>query len=450
MTTKAARVLFVDDDATFRKVMTRELAGFGYEVQALASAEGLATALAEFRPHVMLLDLRLPGADGFETLQSVLSSDPELPVIMLTGHGAVPEAVRAMRKGAFDFLTKPASLDLVDQTLRKALERQELRGENRRLRALTERGAADAEILGNSPAIEEVRRLIARVAPSGHNVLVLGENGTGKELVARSLHRQGARGERAFVAVNCGAVADDLIEAELFGHERGSFTGASRQRIGLFEAADGGTLFLDEVGELSLAVQPALLRVLQFGEIRPVGSERTRHADVTVISATNRDLLAEVERGGFREDVYYRLATITIRVPPLRERLEDIEVLANAALKAVTGSGPSRRFDTGALDRLRRHAWPGNVRELENVVRRLCLLVSGEVITATDVQAQLTERSASASGQLPTLDLEELERLAVAAALKRHPGNKRAAAAELGVALKTLYNKIARYELRGS
>jgi len=443
---KGRRVLFVDDDNVLREVLRRELEDFGCEVHAFAAPQPALEHVAREPVDVALIDLRLPGMDGLELLRRLRAAEESLPVVMLTGHGAVREAVEAMRLGAHDFLTKPVSLEALEHTLRRACNERDLLEENRRLRRLADTDVVAPEILGDSPGVQSLRELIARVAPSSAPALVLGESGTGKELVARALHAHGPRAARPFVVVHCGAIPEALIETELFGHERGAFTGAERRRAGLFEAAHGGTLFLDELGELPLAVQPVLLRALQFGEVRAVGGNRAQKVDVRVVAATHRDLLAEVEAGRFREDLYYRLATLVVSVPPLRERPGDIEQLARTLLvREARKLGRVLTLAPAALERLARHEWPGNVRELENAVTRLATLCEGPEVGAADVERLVERRRQAGNGALPTLDIEELERLAVHAALAKHGGNKRAAAAELGVSPKTLYSKLARY-----
>jgi two-component system response regulator HydG len=444
---KGRRILFVDDDNALRGALTRELVDFGFEVAAFAEPVAALEHVARLPVDVALIDLRLPGMDGLELLKRLRAIDDALPVVMLTGHGAVREAVEAMRHGAHDFLTKPVSLEALERILTRACGQRDLLQENRRLRRLAGTESGAAQILGDSPAATALREMIRRVAPSDAAVLVLGDSGTGKELVARAIHAGSPRAERPFVVVHCGAIPENLIESELFGHERGAFTGADRRRTGLFEAAHGGTLFLDELGELPLAVQPVLLRALQFGELRPVGGNRVQTVDVRVVAATNRDLLAEVERKTFREDLYYRISTLVIEVPPLRARAGDVGLLARVFLERECAKlGHALIFEPAALDALARLEWPGNVRELENAVVRLATLAAGPALTAADVERLVvTRRRSAAAGALPTLDVEELERLAVLAALEKHAGNKRAAAAELGVSPKTLYSKLAKY-----
>ena len=442
------RLLFVDDDNTLREVLKRELEDFGYAVTAFPEPFAALEHLAREAVDVALIDLRLPGIDGLELLKRLRALDEALPIVMLTGHGAVREAVEAMRHGAHDFLTKPVSLEQLERVLERASQARDLLQENRRLRRLAGTDSGADEILGDSPEIEAVRALILRIGPSDAPVLVTGDSGTGKELVARAIHARSPRSMKPFVVVHCGAIPENLIESELFGHERGAFTGADRKRAGLFEAAHGGTLFLDELGELPLAVQPVLLRVLQFGEVRTVGGNRVQHVDVRVVAATHRDLLSEVEEKRFREDLYYRLSTLVVDVPALRQRRADVPLLARVFLeRESTKLGRRLAFAPATLETLARLDWPGNVRELENAITRLATLTSGATIGPADVEALVTvrRRPASAGGALPTLDIEELERLAVLAALEKHVGNKRAAAAELGVSPKTLYSKLAKY-----
>jgi DNA-binding NtrC family response regulator len=444
-------ILFVDDDESLRKVLTRELAHVGFEVRAFASAEGVVDSVRERPPAAALLDLKLPGIGGLELLQRLRAVDEHLQAVVLTGHGAVADAVEAMKLGAHDFLTKPVQLDVLEQALRRALEKRGLLEDVERLKRAAEPSPARSRLSGDSPAMARLRRDVERVAASMSNVLIQGENGAGKELTAREIHSLGPRSAAPFVVVNCGAIPVTLIESELFGHERGAFSGAERRRLGLFEAAHGGTLLLDEIGELPKSVQPALLRALQFGEVRPVGSERTKAVDVRVIAATHRDLSHAIASGEFREDLYYRISTLVIEVPPLRARREDIAPLAQSFLaRACARAGRRLTLTPTALKSLEDHAWPGNVRELENVVERLAVLGEGDAVDALELERFLLRRGGVARGELPSLNLETLERLAVTAAMKRFDGDKKAAAAELGVALKTLYNMLDRYGMRGA
>ncbi len=442
-------VLFVDDDVSLRRVLTRELEHFGFEVRAFASGEGVLDALREHGADAALLDLKLPGMSGLELLAQLREHDEHLQVVVLTGHGAVPDAVEAMKRGAHDFLTKPVQLDVLEQTLQRALEKRALLDANARLRRASEPAPGASRLTGASATMQRLRREVQRVAASASSVLIQGENGVGKELVAREIHALGPRANAPFVVVNCGAIPVTLIESELFGHERGAFSGAERKRMGLFEAAHGGTLFLDEIGELPKAVQPALLRALQFGEVRPVGSERTKAVDVRVLAATHRELGRAISSGEFREDLYYRVSTLVLEVPALRERSEDIAALAESFLtRASIRTGRRMSLAPSALQALQAHDWPGNVRELENVIERVVVMGDGDSIDGAELERFLQRKGARVAGALPSLNLATLERMALSLAMQRFDGDKKAAAAELGVALKTLYNMLDRHGLR--
>lgn len=445
--TAAARLLLVEDDDSLRKVLSRELGRAGFAVHSHATGAGVVLLVEQLEPDAVILDLHLPDVPGIDVVAQLHAHDPDLPLVVCTGHGTVQLAVQAMQRGAFDFLTKPVALDTLEQSIQRALLHGGLLRENRRLRRAAAHAAAGALVVaGASAAALRLDRQIARIAPSPQSVLIHGESGTGKELVARRLHAGSPRQAQPFVVVHCGAIPRQLVESELFGHRKGAFTGADQARPGLFEAADGGTLFLDEVGELPLEVQPALLRAVQFGEIRPLGSDTVRAVDVRLLAATWRDLGAMVAAGTFREDLFYRLAVLELEVPPLRARAEDIGPLAQAFLeREAARAGRELRFDDDALQRLQRHSWPGNVRELENAIVRLGVLADGPVVTAADVDelAFGGRRPAPAAGSLPTLDLDGLERIAIHEALQRCGGNKTRAAQLLGIALKTLYNKLA-------
>ncbi len=439
------RLLLVEDDESLRRVLARELGRMGFAVVAHDKGSGVLALLQQHEPAAVILDLHLPGVPGIDVLAQIVAYDADLPVVVCTGQGTVQLAVAAMQRGAFDFLTKPVPLDTLEQTVRRALSHGELRRENVRLRHAAAHGAVGSLVVaGASSGSRRLEQQLARMGTSGESVLVQGESGTGKELVARRLHASSARHSQPFVVVHCGAIPRQLVESELFGHVKGAFTGADHKRLGLFEAAHGGTLFLDEVGELPLEVQPALLRAVQFGEIRPVGSDSTRTVDVRLIAATHRDLRAKVKDQTFREDLFYRLAVLELSVPPLRERKEDIGPLANAFLgrEAARRDAPLT-FDDEAMRRLCEHSWPGNVRELENAIVRIGVLADGPTITAHDIDEHVfAGRRLSVAGQLPTLELDRLEQLAIAAALLQSGGNKTKAAQTLGIALKTLYNKL--------
>ncbi len=437
-------VLLIEDDVSLRTVWSGELERMGFTIRALARADGAFEAVRSHQPDAILLDLNLPGIPGMTALEQLLQQDPSLQIIVCTGHGTVQLAVEAMRKGAVDFLTKPVSLDVMEQTVRRAIATNRLVQENQRLRRIAQVGALATGTIARSPAALRLDETLQRIAATQQTVLLLGESGSGKELAARRIHALGDRAEMPFVAVNCGAVPRQLMESELFGHVKGAFTGADQKRLGLLEAASGGTLFLDEVAELPMDLQPSLLRALQFGEIRPVGSDQVRKVDVRVIAATHRDLHAMIAAERFREDLYYRLAVLEVRVPPLRERGEDIEALARSFLRQqIARTGRELSLSGEAIQRLESHGWPGNVRELENAIVRLSVLSPGPELTGADVDTfAFGTRPTVSTGPLPTLSLRELERLAIAEAMKRFDGNKRKAAEALGVALKTLYNKL--------
>jgi DNA-binding NtrC family response regulator len=438
--------MLVEDDESLRHVLGRELSRMGFEVTTHATGAGAAERVAAVDPDTLLLDLHLPDVSGLEVLAQVTKKDNRLPVVVFTGQGTVETAVQAMQAGAFDFLTKPVALDVLEHTLRRAIQHTQLLRDNERLRRATAHAAAGA--LAVPVKSEQATRLelrIARIATSSESVLIFGESGTGKELVARRLHADSPRHKQPFVVVNCGAIPQQLVESELFGHLKGAFSGADQKRPGMFEAADGGTLFLDEIGELPLDVQPALLRALQFGEIRPVGSDQVRHVDVRFLAATHRDLRADVKDGRFREDLFYRLAVLELKVPALRDRSDDIEPLAQAFLRRESArSGRELHLHESAIERLGSYAWPGNVRELENAIVRIGVLVDGPEITASDIdEIVFVGRPADAERRdLPSLDLHTLEQQAIDAALQQCEGNKTRAAAMLGIALKTLYNKL--------
>ncbi|MCB9878590.1 MAG: sigma-54-dependent Fis family transcriptional regulator [Planctomycetes bacterium] len=438
------RVLLVEDDDSLRRVLGKELGRMGFTVEIHADGAGVAGIVERFEPHTVLLDMHLPETPGLDVLSQLHALEPRLPVVVFTGQGSVQAAVQAMQRGAFDFLQKPVALDVLEQTLRRAVAHAELQQENARLRrAAAHTAARSLDVQLPSEASQRLEQQVARVAVADQSVLIRGASGTGKEIVARRVHAGSERRQQPFVVVHCGAIPRQLVESELFGHVKGAFSGADQKRPGLFEAANGGTLFLDEVGELPLEVQPALLRALQFGEIRPVGSDHVRHVDVRFVAATHRDLLQAVGTGAFREDLYYRLAVLELTVAPLRERRADIEPLAVAFLqREAARAGRELRFAPSALARLQACDWPGNVRELENAVVRLAVLADGPEVTAADVDGASFGGQAAPPGALPTLELAKLEELAIDAALQRCHGNKTRAAAALGIALKTLYNKL--------
>jgi len=393
-----SRILVIDDEAAIRDSLRMILEYEEYQfVGASSGQEGLAIVQRD-RPDLVLLDIKMPGMDGLEVLKKLRALDETLPVVMISGHGTTATAVEAIRSGAADFLDKPLSSERVIVTLRNALEQSELRSENRELKLAME---AKYEIVGQSAALRTVLEAVKRAAPTGATVMLLGESGVGKELVARTLHRNSPRAGQRFVQVNCAAIPEELIESELFGHEKGSFTGATEKQIGKFEQADRGTIFLDEVGDMSQKTQAKVLRVLQEQEVERLGSARTIKVDVRVIAATNKNLEEAIQRGEFREDLYFRLNVIPIVVPPLRERREDIPLLVQHFGK-LTGEEHNlkpKRFEPAAMDALQRHRWRGNIRELRNTIERVLIMSPGEVVRLEDLPAEV--RGGESAAALP-------------------------------------------------
>jgi two-component system nitrogen regulation response regulator NtrX len=448
------RVLIVDDEPGIRQAVKQVLEYEGIDVRAAGSGGEAITVYPEFRPHVVFLDVKMAGLDGLETLNRLRDLDPTSVVVMISGHGTVSTAVEATRRGAFDFLEKPLDSDRLLVTVRKAVEHADLVGENQRLRETVGRRYA---MIGASPALETTRDMIQRVGPTTARVLITGDNGTGKELVARALHDASPRRGRAFVEVNCAAIPSELIESELFGHMKGSFTGAFADRAGKFEQADGGTLFLDEVGDMSLAAQAKLLRVLQEGVVTRIGGSKAIQVDVRVLAATNKDLPEEIAENRFREDLLYRLNVVEIHVAPLDERRADIpDLVTHFTGQIVPGTGaPARGLSEEAVRRLQRRSWPGNVRELRNAVERLLILAPGKEVTEADVDRILPgdDDYASAGGEPAgghTFESfkQEAERSFLVQQLRDHDWNVSETARALKMPRSNLYKKIERYGLR--
>ncbi len=434
------RLLVVDNDPEMVRLLERQLTAEGFGVVAVTSGQEAVAALGREEFGAVVSDLIMDGVDGLAVLREAQRLQPRARVLLMTAFGSLETAIEAMRQGAYDYLTKPFKLAEVTLAVRRALDEQQLRDENRRLRAEVQERYRFDNLLGRSPAMHAVFEQIRAVAGSEAAVLLVGESGTGKEMVARAIHWNSARRDTAFVPVNCAAIPEALLESELFGHERGAFTGAARKRRGLFAEANGGTLFLDEIADMSLPLQAKLLRALQDKTIRPVGSDQELHLDLRVISATNRDLPVLVRDGKFREDLYYRLAVIPIRLPALRERAEDIPLLARHVLeRAAAALGkPLEGFDEAATAWIIEHRWPGNVRELENAVERAATLARGRLITLADLRTDFAPAS-SESALRPTL--AELERQYVQRVLAETRGDKRAAAKVLGISVRTLQRK---------
>ena len=447
-----ARVLVVEDEAPMRDLVAAELGERGFAVSAAGDLAAARALLGGEEFDVVLLDVRLPDGDGIGLLREI-RAEPEAPeVIVLTGHGTVSSAVEAMRIGAFHYAAKPFVLDEIELLARRASEKSLLA---RRARALERIASADGgELLGDAPCMRELRALLDRVAAADSPVLVHGETGTGKELVARAVHARSPRARGPFVAINCGALSEGLLESEIFGHERGAFTGALRAREGLVEVARGGTLFLDEIGEMDPALQVKLLRVLQDGEVRRVGSNRAHRVDVRFVAATNRDLAAAVKEGRFREDLYYRIRVLPVSVPPLRERPGDIPALAAAFLARMrTGRAGPAEITPRAMAALQAYPWPGNVRELRNIVERMAVLAPPGPVDLPSVPPEVRGTAVGegppGEGYAPDLALEEVERRHILRVLDANGGNKTRAAEVLGITVRTLYNRLDAYRQGG-
>ena len=445
-------ILIVDDEGNIRRMVASLLRAEGYAVREAGSGAAGVEAVREEEPDAMLLDLVMPGATGLEVLPALRSAAPHMPVVMMSGRATLSDAVRATQLGAFHFLEKPLAPEAVLMALRSALELRRAREVNRVLRSQLGVGG---EMIGRSEAMRRVGELIERLAPTEARVLITGESGTGKELVAAAIHELSPRSGGPFVALNCAAIPRDLVESELFGHERGAFTGATERRRGRFELAHGGTFLLDEVGELSAEAQAKLLRVLETGELQRVGGSDAIRVDVRTLAATNRDLTADVNSGRFRDDLYFRLHVVPLHLPPLRERREDVPLLVEHFLARYGGRGalPPPRLSTAALETLGRHSWPGNVRELANIVERIAILHAGSEVGAGDVQRLLTGVPAR---QLPAYEderrslgerLDEFERTLISSAVDAASGNLAEAARRLRTDRANLYRRMRRLEI---
>lgn len=453
-------VLIVDDEPGHRMMVRAVLEDDDWTVLEADSGERALSVLAEAAesdtfPDVAMVDMKMPGMDGMQLLKELQIRRPSMPVVLLTAFGSVGSAVDAMKKGAFDYLTKPADNDELTAVLGKAFEYHRLLDENTRLKAQV---GMELDFVGTSPGIELVRDLIGQAGPSEATVLVLGPSGTGKELVAEGLHKASGRANRPLIKVNCAALPDDLLESELFGYEKGAFTGAIKDKPGRFQLADGGTLFLDEIGEMPGALQAKLLRVLQEKTIEPLGSVKTIKVDTRIIAATNRNLMAEVEAGRFREDLYYRLAVLEIRIPPLCERKEDLPLLVSFLLRRLGNKNNKiiRTVTPAFLDALSGYDWPGNVRELENVLERALILSRADVLGADLLPAQITgareaavEMEMNVALMAPTspASLDEAEKQAIIRALEENGSHRERTADALGISRRTLQYKLKKFGL---
>jgi two-component system nitrogen regulation response regulator NtrX len=452
-----SRILVIDDEAAIRDSLRMTLEYEGYEfVGAATGQEGLALAERD-TPDLVILDVKMPGMDGIEVLDRLRSMNETLPVVVVSGHGTIGTAVEATKKGAFDFIEKPFASERVLVSLRNALDQRRLRDENRSLRKAVE---VRHQMIGDSAGLKQVMAAVSRAAPTNATVLIQGESGVGKELVARTIHRNSLRSRERFVQVNCAAIPEELIESELFGHEKGSFTGATEKQIGKFEQADRGTIFLDEVGDMSAKTQAKVLRVLQEGEVERLGSARTIKVDVRVIAATNKNLEEEIEKGHFREDLYFRLAVIPIHVPPLRERPEDIPPLVRHYMEyfARDSNVRPKRITPAAVEVLQRHRWKGNIRELRNTVERLMIMTAGDSIDVSDLP-EIVRSPVSIGRAGPSTDAEatrvgtlrefkdSTERAYLVSKLRENGWNISKTAEAIDTPRSNLYKKLEQYQI---
>jgi len=446
---RRGRVLVVDDEANARTALAELLREENYDVETAADAFKALGKLDAFSPHVVLTDLKMPGMDGIELMRKLAASEHECTVVVMTAFGAVETAVEAMRAGAADYLTKPLNFDELLIIVERALEQYFLLEETGQLRARLHERDRITNIVGSSDVMHDVFRMVEQVAPTRASVLITGESGTGKELVAAALHEHSKRSSGPFVKLHCAALAETLLESELFGHERGAFTGAVARRDGRFTVADGGTLFLDEIGEISPSVQVKLLRFLQEHQFERVGGDQTLEVDVRVIAATNRNLAAEVEAGRFREDLYYRLNVVNIDMPALRDRPSDIPLLAAHFLTKYSDENGKdlSEYSSEALDALVSYEWPGNVRELENAVERAVVLAQGPQVELSNLPVALAraERKLGGAPQIPGASLADIERYAILQTLEAAGGSTSKAAKILGISVRKIQYKLQEY-----
>lgn len=446
MTTHKAHILVVDDDLSHCTIIQALMKGWGYQVTQAHSGLAAVEHIKHTPFDLVLTDVRMSEMDGITALKAIKAHNPAIPILIMTAYSNVESAVEAIKSGAYDYLTKPLDFDMLQLTIERALEHTHLRHENQMLKQHLL--VNQQNIIGRSPQMRHLMDMIAMVAPSEATVLICGESGTGKEIIARSVHANSARRDRPLVIVNCAALSESLLESELFGHEKGAFTGADKRREGRFMEANNATLFLDEIGEISGLMQAKLLRAIQEREIQRVGSNQTLSVDVRLIAATNRDLKADVESGKFRQDLYYRLNVMNIETPALRERNEDIPPLAMHFLEKFSTRNRKtiKGFTPQAMDLLLKYSWPGNVRELENTVERAVILLTGDFISEKELPLNINrftdEHSPHDDTEQPIQSLEQIEKAAILRALAKTAGNKTAAAKHLGITRKTLQAKL--------
>jgi len=449
------RILIVDDEASVGQFLSIMLEREGYKVEAVLSGKDALEKIAENPPQVVLADLRMPEMDGIELLTRIKEEDPRIAVVIMTAYGSLESAVEAMRKGAFDYVMKPFQIEEIKLVIKRAIEERKLREENLELKRRVKQYELK-EIVGKNEKFQKVLELAKKVAPTDSTVLIRGESGTGKELIAKAIHNMSPRANNPFIAINMAALPEELLESELFGYTKGAFTGATKNKEGLFKAAEGGTILLDEISEASPRIQVKILRALQEKEITPVGSTKTIKVDVRIIASTNADLEKMVAEGKFREDLYYRLNVVYIHLPPLRERKDDIPLLTNHFLKKYTSlyNLPPKKISDETMKILLEYSWPGNVRELENAIERAVILSEGEVIKPVDLPEKIRDRfsvgGVSDQVSLSGLTLEELEKRYILQVLDETGWNKNRAAQILGIDPSTLYRKLQRYGLSKS
>ena len=446
-----SKILVVDDEQGIRTMLKAVLTREGYDVSEADDGVSAVKAVENQAFDLILMDIRMSDMDGIEAMAEIIKISPSIPVMMMTAHASVKTAVDALKSGAYDYLTKPLDIDELKILVEKGLEYYRLREENLSLKERLSDRYGFSRIVGRSKPMKELLETLAHVAPTDATVLILGETGTGKELIANAIHENSPRSKKAFIKVSCAALPETLLESELFGHEKGAFTGAMSRKAGRFELANGGTLFLDEVGDMSPAIQVKLLRVLQEREFEPLGSTRTIRVDIRLITATHRDLESEAREGRFREDLFYRLNVVPVRIPPLRERKDDIPLLAEHFLRAYQEKhkAPMHGFLPKTVDLLVRYDWPGNIRELENTVERAVLLCRGEYVAPLDLPAalQIREQELPKVVVPPGMSLDEVEKEVILQTLEEAGGNRTLAAQILGISRKTIQNKLKEYGL---